>query len=361
MTSPFTASEDSFDGERFAPSCELAVRFEALDNLAAFVAKALAVQHVCITVLDGDGRYQLAATAGLEPGHTSVEPIKDLLSHCRAVAKQGKTLSGQTNRLSDNPTDGRAWLGAPVLNEVGETVGTICLLDELQRSWSAKDMAGIHAFARQIASEINIHLATSRVQQLIGKIDQLNSRSTRVAKLRQALTLAYFVGGVSSHGRIQCLLTHSCQALGMSVAAVNRIHLGQHECMFVCGVDGANPWTIAKGIRDGLSQQAMDNREVVQASEAQEFGGHIASPLIFDGHVYGVLEFISSAAERSPPLERDELMAIELVSTAIAFNLVAFGHVERVASSRADRPANVISFVKPRPTVSRSEIPTSPD
>ncbi|MDX1976544.1 MAG: GAF domain-containing sensor histidine kinase [Pseudanabaenaceae cyanobacterium bins.68] len=147
--------------------------FDQLVQLAANICDA---PIALISLIDRD-RQWFKASCGLDLveadrstsmcGHAILQPEVFVIENCL-----------EDLRFFDNPfvigkDRVRFYAGAPLVNQAGLALGTICVLDRQPRTLTAAQLQGLKALANQVVSLLELRLNSRRLQQVIIEKDKL--------------------------------------------------------------------------------------------------------------------------------------------------------------------------------------------
>jgi phosphoserine phosphatase RsbU/P len=143
-------------------------REPVFNELAKAAAQILRTKYALISVLDDELSFW-KATYGLAPD-TRVESVAD--SFCQYVVEREQELFTADVRLNEitraNPSierkDLRAWAGYPVELD-GEILGTLCVMDNQRREWTADDRTVLQSLAALASREIALRVQLAEAEQ----------------------------------------------------------------------------------------------------------------------------------------------------------------------------------------------------
>ncbi len=132
-----------------------------LDRLAALAARLLGSSSAQVSLLTDV--QTVAGGAGLAPGVVGAQtPLADSLCTV-TVATGGPLVVPDTRsdaRVADLPpvtTGGvRAYLGVPLTGDDGQSVGSLCVFDDVSRTWSEADVHVLEQLAASVVSELEL-------------------------------------------------------------------------------------------------------------------------------------------------------------------------------------------------------------
>ncbi|MGV8871824.1 MAG: GAF domain-containing protein [Rhodococcus sp. (in: high G+C Gram-positive bacteria)] len=113
------------------------------DRIVAMVADALNVPSAAFSMLD-DKRQYFKSALGLPPEIDGAQEVPIEVSICRYAVDLGQPLVVEDARLNDTLKDhpsvlGKllvAYLGVPLTDDNGNSVGTLCVWDQQPRQWT---------------------------------------------------------------------------------------------------------------------------------------------------------------------------------------------------------------------------------
>lgn len=152
---------------------------EPFDRLTRLAAAVLDAPLAFATIVD-DRRSYWKSTVGVTgedaPCEQSVEE-----SFCQYVVGSGEALivddAATDPRTRDNPSvhdlGVAAWAGFPLRGPDGEVLGSFCVVDTRQRTWSERDVETLRTLAASAAGEIALRAAVVEERKARGRADTL--------------------------------------------------------------------------------------------------------------------------------------------------------------------------------------------
>ena len=142
---------------------------EMFERLTRLAARTLAAPISLLTLVDDDRQFFLAAFGLPEPLATSRQTSLEY-SLCQYAVASGRPLVVCDARvehwLDDNPAVTRlgvtAYAGVPLVTPDGYAVGTLCVLDFSQRSWTDDDLLSLTDLAAVTMHEMRLHRLVRR-------------------------------------------------------------------------------------------------------------------------------------------------------------------------------------------------------
>ena len=142
---------------------------ETFERLTRLAARTLAAPISLLTLIDDDRQFFLAAFGLPEPLATSRQTSLEY-SLCQYAVASGRPLVVCDARvehwLDDNPAVTRlgvtAYAGVPLVTPDGYAVGTLCVLDFSQRSWTDDDLLSLADLAAVTMHEMRLHRLVRR-------------------------------------------------------------------------------------------------------------------------------------------------------------------------------------------------------
>jgi len=137
---------------------------EPFDRLTRLAARTLHAPISLLTLVDADRQYFKAAF-GLPQALDEIRETPLDYSICQyAVALGGPLVicdATVEHWLDDNPAvtllGVRSYVGVPLVTSGGHAVGTLCVLDMVQREWTDEDLATLDDLAGAVMREIRLH------------------------------------------------------------------------------------------------------------------------------------------------------------------------------------------------------------
>ncbi|HLL81975.1 MAG TPA: GAF domain-containing protein, partial [Longimicrobium sp.] len=131
---------------------------EAFDRLTRLAARLLDAPVALVSLVDADRQFFKSQVGLASPlAETRETPIAT--SYCRHTVAAGETLSiedARTHPLTADCYGSIAYLGAPVCTADGHVLGTLCVVDQRPRAWSAEQAETLEALAAAVAAEIRL-------------------------------------------------------------------------------------------------------------------------------------------------------------------------------------------------------------
>jgi hypothetical protein len=136
---------------------------ESFDRLATLAAKLLNTPVALISLIDEERQFFKSCHGLGEPWSSAREtPLSH--SYCRHALNAGNPLVIEDARshplVRGNPAitelKARAYAGAPLITGEGHALGTLCVLDEQPRSWTADQIETLSTLAAAVMSEIEL-------------------------------------------------------------------------------------------------------------------------------------------------------------------------------------------------------------
>lgn len=152
---------------------------EPFDRLTRLAAAVLDAPLAFATIVDDRRSYwkSCIGVAGEDaPCEQSVEE-----SFCQYVVGSGEALivddAATDPRTRDNPSvhdlGVAAWAGFPLRGPDGEVLGSFCVVDTRQRTWSERDVETLRTLAASASGEIALRAAVAQEREARGRADTL--------------------------------------------------------------------------------------------------------------------------------------------------------------------------------------------
>lgn len=159
---------------------------EALDRLTRLACRLLGAPVSLVTLLDDETSSFISASGMPEPlAHVRRVPLShSLCLHAVALGEPvalADALEDDVFRHHPVVTEmgARAYLGAPLLNESGEALGTLCTIDLAPRPWPEADVQILRDLAALTMAEIRRHVAEQGVARMTQERADLLEQATR--------------------------------------------------------------------------------------------------------------------------------------------------------------------------------------
>jgi hypothetical protein len=140
----------------------------AFDRLTKLAAKLLNAPVALISLVDEDRQFFKSSVGLSEPWRSARQtPLSH--SFCRHTLVSREPLVIEDARthplVRDNPAirdlDVVAYAGVPLITAAGHALGTLCVFDHQQRSWTADQIETLETLTASVLSEIDLTLTRS--------------------------------------------------------------------------------------------------------------------------------------------------------------------------------------------------------
>ncbi len=320
--------------------------FEALTRLATQVLRA-PVALISIVEESKDCQYFASAQGLPKPWATERQtPLSH--SFCKYVKRDGKPLvvcnAPKHPLVGDNlairDLDVVAYLGVPIVGPNGSALGALCVIEDCEREWTIDDQAVLSDLAKCVNDEILLRAAlrTSKAMQ---------ERTRRYNAMREAVALAFMAPDLTNEDRFKQLLRAGCASLGLESGAIAKIDGDQAELLFCVGPAYQSVQNLIPGVATSFAHAVAAGHEQIHFScsdagnvkERRALNGKVpgcyaGAPLIFDGVLYGVLEFCG-ASRRHVQWTEEELSILSMISMFACANLGLIGQINTLRKSEA--------------------------
>ena len=333
----------------------------AFDSLTRLAIRLFQVPIALISIVEEekDRQFFLSQQGLSEPWESQRQtPLSH--SFCQHVKRECKPLVVNDARqhllVKDNLAITElgviAYLGVPVLMPDGSPIGALCVIESTARNWTDEDLAALLDLARCVNDEILLRAA------LVNK-QLTHERSLRYNAMRESIALAFMAPDLSLETRFQQLIQASCDALGVSSGRIIKIDYGLSEPLFT-----HDP---ARQFATHASQMNLEVLTRMVASECSHVcfhdlsqpnsrlpfhrpenvqGCYAGTPLIFNGTLYGAIEFVCDTP-RTAPWSEEELSILSIVSMFATAHLGVFGQIAMLQNSEAALLQELASAGKP--------------
>jgi signal transduction histidine kinase len=161
---------------------------DAFAVYARLVARFLEVPTALVTFVSDECQFFPAATGLAQPWATRRQtPLS--LSFCQHVVTTDDDLvitdAATDERVKDSPAVSemgvRAYLGVPLRAPGGETLGSLCAVDNHPREWTPRDVATLHELADAVAATIAMRVIEHRRAAVAAEVShELRTPLTRL-------------------------------------------------------------------------------------------------------------------------------------------------------------------------------------
>lgn len=185
---------------------------EGMERFARLVASMLGVPVALVSLVEAD-RQVFPGLVGLaEPWATSRQtPLSHSL--CRHVTATGAPLVLPDARLDERALTSLAisdlgviaYAGMPLTDGQGNTLGSLCAIDQQPRDWSPEELANLSDLAAACSAELQLRIVSRQAQQAQEQVQVSLGRSELM--LRAAEDLANTSGLIEVRRRVRDLVS----------------------------------------------------------------------------------------------------------------------------------------------------------
>jgi len=185
---------------------------QSFDDLTALAAFICGTPIALISLLDSD-RQWFKSHHGLDA--TETPRSQAFCSH--AIIKPEEVMvvpnALEDKRFADNPlvteeTHLRFYAGAPLVNEAGHALGTLCVIDREPRELNDAQKVALEALGRQVVAQLELLKRTrllqrqaaitqQKTEELEVTVQQLQQAQTSLISTEKMSTLGYLVKGIA--------------------------------------------------------------------------------------------------------------------------------------------------------------------
>ena len=198
-------------------------RFERFEKLNAIAAAVIGAPVSLMSVLDDDRQY-FTSHFGLSDEIATARETPLSHSICATVVETDDVLMiddmGGDVRFAEHPArDGlsvESYCGVPIRDHEGHVLGSFCVIDDVRRVWTARDVGLLQDFAEVIGDYVRTsqehHALVSDLQQRLIPLDPPETDAGRVHAVYQPVEDGLAIGGdfydwhVRSDGSIDIVL-----------------------------------------------------------------------------------------------------------------------------------------------------------
>jgi PAS domain S-box-containing protein len=131
---------------------------EAFDRLTRLAARLLDTPVALVSLVDAERQF-FKSQVGLAAPLCDTRESPVSTSYCRHTVAAGETLAIEDARvhpLTASYYESIAYLGAPLRTQDGHVLGTLCVVDQRPRAWTAEHAETLEALAASVAAEIRL-------------------------------------------------------------------------------------------------------------------------------------------------------------------------------------------------------------
>jgi len=224
-----------------------------LGGIAAGFSDVLGVDWTVVTVLDSSGRCAVLGDSVDGPAGSKVlVDLHDTVTE--RVVEAGAPLRVADSGLSPDagamPVGFLAYLGVPLKNAAGDTIGTLCSFNRAQRAFTEQDVVVAEVFAARAAAAIDHHLVHGKLEalkdglaaQLAEKTAELYRAQNRLIQRERLAAIgelsAKIVHELRSPISTVTLVLDHLRCLDLPVSTVGRLDLALREIRRMNGLLG---------------------------------------------------------------------------------------------------------------------------
>ena len=166
---------------------------DAYDDITLLASEICGTPMAAVSLIDST-RQWFKSKVGLAIPETA----RDNAFCAHAILEPDITIVSDTEadeRFADNPlVTGEPWIrfyaGAPLLTQKGEALGTLCVIDQVQRTLTEKQINSLRALSRQVMAQMELrrHVGLQEKNQQILKEYQDTLERTNAMLQQQSLT-----------------------------------------------------------------------------------------------------------------------------------------------------------------------------
>jgi PAS domain S-box-containing protein len=274
---------------------------ETFDRLTRLAARLLHAPASLLSLVDSDRQF-FKSVVGLSDPWASARQTPLSHSFCQHVVASDAPFVVEDARnhplVADNEAIGDlgviAYAGIPLRSREGQTLGSLCVIDDHPRRWSADELAVLEDLAGAAMTGIELQAAA---QDALAIADALEAERRQ----REALLDATAEGicGVDRDGRCTFVNVAGTRLLGYSRDEM--VGRDLHELIHHTRPDGrpypANDCGIVRTIREGVSVRS--EQELLWRADGSSFvAAYSALPIVADGATRGAVVTFIDVSER---------------------------------------------------------------
>jgi len=316
--------------------------FDSLTRLAMRIFN-VPVALISIAQENNDRQFFISQQGLSDPWRTKREtPLTH--SFCQHVKQTGEPLVVRDARkhpllksnLAIPDLNVVAYLGVPVSMPNGQVIGALCIIQNVPRDWTDREIESLKDLAECVNDEILLRA------DLLAKA-KAKTRLQRLHATQEAISAAFMRSDLTLEDRLVEVLRISCAALNMTagqIIAVDDTASNTVACYDPKGQCGrmSHNFLTQKVARMDEQITISDLSLIQDTAQRRRFGtskgAYLGIPLKLNAQPYGVVEFSHPEPLHEPPKE-EELSILAMVSELVGANIGVFGKIEKLERSEA--------------------------
>jgi PAS domain S-box-containing protein len=294
---------------------------EAFDRLARLASSFLGTRAAAVSLVDEDRQF-LKSCIGIPEPWASRREMPMAYSYCQHVVASRAPLIVRDARkhplVRDSPAVSEnqaiAYLGIPLLTSEGQALGTLCVVDDRPRDWTADQVEVLRELSASVMTEIELRAAL-RETRAAEKLTDVAERERRekAALLESAVDGIY---GIDDQGRCTFMNPAASRMLGFSPEEV--LGRNMHQLIHHTRADGSSypeeDCPIYRAIREGRSSRI--DEDILWRKDGTCFPAEYSSSPIQTGGAVVTLQDITERKLADEQLRRSEERYRILAETA---------------------------------------------
>lgn len=296
------------------------------DAITSLASNLFDVPVALISVIDDQNHRQFfKSQLGLAEPWASQRHTPLSHSFCQYVRKFGKPLAVKDARTHELVRDNLAipdlgvvsYLGAPIYSPSCVPIGALCVIDSKPREWTSKDVELLEKLARCVSNEVRHKATTLSAEKLFEELNERHVAAMHYHSLREWVCGAFMAPNLSTRERFETLLKTGCNALGTEQAVITKSKFDSLDVVYSHNLqhdpelrNNTVSQTLSSYLISGRSQYHFYDTSAANQVGLPDFQGQypeafIGVPLLFNGSIYGTLEFSSTKARVEDWTEED--------------------------------------------------------
>ena len=136
----------------------------ALDRLTRWAAKSLRAPAAVITLLDGE-RTAIASATGARDFTLTSARLQEFIGQILRSGQPTAIGDARLERWVQDGDEGVAFLGAPLLDREGTTIGSFCVTDRRPRRWTIQDVELVGELTSSAMTELELQAARAETDR----------------------------------------------------------------------------------------------------------------------------------------------------------------------------------------------------
>jgi len=233
-----------------------------------------------------------------------------------------------------------AYLGVPIALPDGTAIGALCVIDSTPRAWSGTDLSHLEDLALCVNDEI-------KLRGMFHLCELAQKRTQAYNAMRETVALAFIAPDLKASDRFTELLRAACLAFGADCGRIIKVDCESAETVFEYCSNGCTDFKRYTSKTDALTRLVVSECRHVCFKSISNFcaaqfhrippssnGLYAGTPIIVDGALYGVMEFVGET-EKPQDWSEEEKSVLSIVSMLAGSHLGLYAEIEMLRKTDA--------------------------